>query len=86
MRPVHDVNSSVFKSSSIAGSDGMVSSYSSPLPWGQKGWKGGGIQVGAVFSLTEVLCCVTDKSHIYLYMCVYIYSVFFTCATWHSLK
>lgn len=81
-----DVNSSVFKSSSVAGSGGMVSSYSSPLLWGERGWEGEIIQAGSVFSLTEVLCCVTDKSQIFIYICIYIHSVFLTYATWHTLK
>lgn len=76
-----DVNSSVFKSSSVAGSGGEVSSYSSPLLWGERGaGKGKALKREQFFSLTEVLCCVTDKSHIYML------TVLFTCARWYMLK
>lgn len=40
-----------------------------PLCWGERGagkWKA--FKWGSAFSLTEVLCCVTDKSQTYIYI------------------
>lgn len=63
----NDVNSSVFKSSSVAGSGGMVSSYSSTLPW-IEGLERGRHSSGISFFIdTSALLCDWQKPYIYIH-------------------